>query len=147
MPHKGAGKSSLISALFRMRNKTSGFLKIGTKDVNEEMTLMDLRRNLSIIPQEPFIFCDTFRKNIDPLSERSDDQIWLVLEIVGLSEKVKNIEGNLNYELVEKGANLSVGEKQLVCLARAILKRNKILLIGNYKLQCFRYSVAIEESL
>ena len=96
------------------------------------MSLLELRRGLSIIPQEPFIFHDTFRKNIDPLGESNDAQLWDVLTNVGLAEKVRSCEGNLEYELEEKGANLSVGEKQLLCLARATLKRNKILLIGQH---------------
>ena len=126
----GAGKSSLISALFRMRNPASGIFKISDKNAVNDMTLIELRRNLSIIPQEPFIFCDTFRSNIDPLHNSNDADIWAVLQNVGLSEKVDNCDGGLDYELAEKGANLSAGEKQLLCLARATLKHNKILLIG-----------------
>ena len=126
----GAGKSSLISALFRMRNPQSGNICIANKDVVDDMPLMELRRNLSIIPQEPFIFCDTFRSNIDPLHGSNDEEIWSVLWNVGLSEKVNSCKGGLSYELAAKGANLSAGEKQLLCLARATLKHNKILLIG-----------------
>ena len=126
----GAGKSSLISALFRMRNPQSGAILMSSRDVEKDMSLLELRRNLSIIPQEPLIFCDTFRRNIDPLNERNDTEIWNVIRNVGLDKKIENCDGGLDFYLEEKGANLSVGEKQLLCLARATLKHSKILLIG-----------------
>ena len=138
----GAGKSSLISALFRMRKPQSGTVIISTKDAITDMSLLELRRNLSIIPQEPFIFCDTFRRNIDPLGESNDEKLWNVLCNVGLADKVKSCTGGLDYSLVERGANLSVGEKQLLCLARATLKHNKILLIGEYN-----FLISIKEQI
>ena len=126
----GAGKSSLISALFRLRNPHEGDIIVNGKNAVSESSLLNLRKGLSIIPQEPFIFADTIRKNIDPLEESADKDIWEVVENCGLDEKIRNLSEGLSYELAEKGANLSVGEKQLICLARATLKKSKILLIG-----------------
>ena len=76
-----------------MRNGSGGSLTISDKNIETEMSLLDLRRNLSIIPQEPFIFRDTFRRNIDPLSEATDDQIWDVLRVVGLDKKIGELSG------------------------------------------------------
>ena len=87
---------------------------VNRKNAVTESSLLNLRKGLSIIPQEPFIFADTIRKNIDPLEESEDNDIWEVVENCGLDEKIRNLSEGLSYELAEKGANLSVGEKQLI---------------------------------
>ena len=111
----GSGKSSLINALFRMENYTPGsIVKIGGKNLEKDISLLELRKNLSIIPQEPFIFNDSIRKNLDPIGSREDFEIWDVLDRVGLGEKFRQSSNALETQMEEKGANLSVGEKQLL---------------------------------
>ena len=111
----GSGKSSLINALFRMENYTPGsIVKIGGKNLEKDISLLELRKNLWIIPQEPFIFNDSIRKNLDPTGSREDFEIWDVLDRVGLGEKFRQSSNALETQMEEKGANLSVGEKQLL---------------------------------
>lgn len=119
----GAGKSSLIAALFRLAH-VDGI--IGVDDINTgTIALSSLREKISIIPQDPVLFSNTVRYNLDPFGNYSDDDMWRSLEDVELKSMVES----LDYYVTEGGTNFSQGQRQLICLARAILRNNKVLVL------------------
>ncbi|XP_042495077.1 ABC transporter C family member 6-like [Macadamia integrifolia] len=124
----GSGKSTLVQALFHMIEPTAGYIFIDGIDISK-IGLHDLRSRLSIIPQDPTMFEGTLRHNLDPLEEYTDEQIWEALETCHLSDKVRKKEGKLDSLVTENGENWSVGQRQLVCLARILLKRSKVLVL------------------
>ncbi|CAF3345421.1 unnamed protein product [Rotaria sp. Silwood2] len=126
----GAGKSSLLQALFRLVDQSAinGTILIDDIDIGR-ISLDHLRSHLSVIPQVPILFCGTLRYNIDPFEQFSDEECLTALEAVQLKQLVCNHPDALHLLVAESGTNLSAGERQLICVARAILKRSHILLI------------------
>jgi ATP-binding cassette subfamily C (CFTR/MRP) protein 4 len=144
----GAGKSSIVQAMFRIA-EPSGAILIDGVDI-KTVELSDLRKQLSIIPQEPVLFTGTIRSNLDPFKKYDDKLLWSALEQVCLSvlkfkeqacliilynskvqlkSTVDDMKNGLESEVQKGGCNFSIGQKQLICLARAIIRKSKILII------------------
>ena len=118
----GAGKSSLTVALFRLIEADSGQIRIDGVDIGS-IGLHKLRSSLGIIPQEPVLFTGTLRYNIDPNEQFTDADLWEALEKSHLKDFVKSNKAGLEMTISEDGGNISVGQRQLICLARALLAR------------------------
>ncbi|XP_078129230.1 ATP-binding cassette sub-family C member 2 [Sander vitreus] len=124
----GAGKSSLTNCLFRIIEAAEGRILIDDVDVST-IGLHDLRNRLTIIPQDPVLFSGTLRMNLDPFNKFSDEEIWRVLDLSYLKDYVSGLQEGLQHEVAEGGENLSVGQRQLLCLARALLRKSRILIL------------------
>ena len=123
----GSGKSSLVAALMRMPEAEGDILIDDV--VLRSINLRGSRQAITVLGQNPVLFSGSVRKNLDTVEQFQDADLWRALEQVQMKTLVENLEGQLDYELLEQGANLSVGERQLICLARVLLLNKKIVIL------------------
>ena len=123
----GAGKSSFVAALMRMP-EADGDILIDNVNISS-INLQESRRGITVLGQNPALFSGSLRQNLDLMEQFQDTDLWRALEEVQLKGLVENLDGQLDHELLENGANLSVGEGQLICLARVFLHQKKIIIL------------------
>ncbi|KAJ6388093.1 hypothetical protein OIU77_026626 [Salix suchowensis] len=120
----GAGKSSILNALFRLTPICSGCIVVDGLDITD-VPVRDLRPHFAVVPQSPFLFEGSLRDNLDPFQMNNDLKIWDILEKCHVKEEVESA-GGLDIHIKESGSSFSVGQRQLLCLARALLKSSKV---------------------
>ncbi|KAF0698068.1 Aste57867_11288 [Aphanomyces stellatus] len=124
----GAGKSSLMMTLFRINEVATGTIRIDGVDT-ATLGLKQLRSALAIIPQNPVLFKGTLRNYLDPFDDYDDDALWTALRKINMTERIAAEEDKLLQAVEENGENFSVGERQMLCMARAMLQRAKIVVL------------------
>lgn len=124
----GAGKSSIIAALLRTARWSGGHITIDGINIGH-LGLSHLRSSICVIPQEPFMFSGTLRFNLDPMQAYSDKEIWTALGKAGLHTVAKSLPGALDFKCLDLGENFSIGQRQLFCFTRALLRKAKIVLM------------------
>ncbi|XP_042142608.1 ATP-binding cassette sub-family C member 2 isoform X2 [Ixodes scapularis] len=124
----GAGKSSLVLALLRVLKSSQGSIRIDGVDI-KAVPLRRLRNAVTVIPQDPSLVRGSLRENLDRTGSRSDEELWRVLREAHLADFVTSQAKGLSLEVGDGGSNLSAGQRQLVCLARALIRKPKVLLL------------------
>ena len=115
-------------ALFRLIESSHGSIFIDSLDISK-IGLEELRSRLTIIPQDPVLFSGTIRENLDPFNSKTGLEIWDALEAAELKEHIKSLPGALDHIIMQGGENFSVGQRQLICLARALLRNTHVLIM------------------
>lgn len=124
----GSGKSTLMSAIYTFTPIETGKIYIDGINIHE-IGIHDLRQKISIVPQDPIVFDGTIRRNLDPEGKHNDSDLWNILRKVHLFDKVSQLDQQLDTLMVDEGSNFSVGQRQLLCVGRALLRNSKIILI------------------